>query len=114
MNVEFENARAAWSWMVEHTQVERIGQVVDDLGSFCVMWERNRDGADLYKEAADGLATLVLASPGAHPAGARILARVWIWQVICSFGGDPKWNGALLQRSAALLEQAAAAGEDVR
>jgi predicted ATPase/DNA-binding SARP family transcriptional activator len=115
--VELENALAAWDWMAERIQVERMRQAVFGLlnGLLLIYGELlgTEVGRHLCQQAAEKLAPLVLPAPAAFADGARLLASLWINRPSLNFQFlDQEYT--FLQRSEILLDQLAAAGQDTR
>jgi predicted ATPase len=57
MEVEIENARAAWVWAVEQGQVERLAQAMDGLCRFYERRVRFQDGAAVCQATVESLRT---------------------------------------------------------
>jgi predicted ATPase/class 3 adenylate cyclase len=111
MDVEIENARAAWEWAAGEGQVERLDQALEGLCLF--YWRRSRlqEG-----EAACRTAENTLAAIGQPEAlGLRIWAKVLAWQGFFNFWlGRRELDRRLLGQSLDLLEGSALAEEDTR
>ena len=109
MDVEIDNARAAWDWAVERGHVERIEQAMEALGHFYRWRARTQEGEAAYRAAAEKLGSAASAQ------GVRVLAKTFRWQgIFCRGLGRIERAGQLLQKSLSLLEDPALAGQDTR
>jgi predicted ATPase/DNA-binding SARP family transcriptional activator len=109
MDVEIENARAAWDWAVTNELVERLNQAVDGFCRFLWWSSRTKDGEAACRAAADKLSAIATGDV------TRLLARVLGWQALfCLQMGRPEMARQLLQRSWALLERPELADQDTR
>ena len=111
MRAEAENARAAWEWVAEHRQLERLGRALEGLCLFYERQVRYREGATACRLAAERLAGLAASSSNEL----RLLARVLTWQSVFVH----RFEGAgashqLLGRSLALLDHPSLCGHDTR
>jgi predicted ATPase/DNA-binding SARP family transcriptional activator len=98
MDVEIENARAAWDWAVEQGQIERINRGTEGLCLFYDWRARWRETKSACRRAADRLTTTATAD------GLRVLAKILAWQ------GESQ----PLRQSLALLESPRMADQDIR
>jgi predicted ATPase/DNA-binding SARP family transcriptional activator/tetratricopeptide (TPR) repeat protein len=115
--VELENSLAAWDWMAEHIQVERMHLAL--LGLLQGLPNSYGElmgievGRCLCQKAVDRLAPLVLPAPTRCCDGARLLVKLWVSQPNLMFQLSDQ-TYALFQRGEALLRQLEEAGEDIR
>jgi tetratricopeptide (TPR) repeat protein len=109
MDVEIENARAAWDWAAEEAQVDQLYRAVDGLCRFYSWRARSQEGRNASQQAAKKLAAV------ASVDGVRILARLLTWQAefVCRLG-DNDLGCQLLDQSLALLDRHELADEDTR
>jgi len=111
IDVESDNLRSAWAWAAEQGQVERLGPVMDSLGSYYTWRGRYTDGETAFRLAAGRLAGLGEALP------VRLLAKALAWQSIFYRAlGQPELDRQRGQQALTLLEGRAATGqgEDLR
>ena len=109
IEADFENIRNAWTWSVERTQAEQVGQAIESLGLIYEWFGRFQEGEQIFARAVDRLAGI--------EAGQRrhILVNILIWQA--RFGevlGMNKQARRLLRQSLALLETPTLATQDIR
>jgi hypothetical protein len=105
MDLEIENARAAWDWAAERERVELLDQALDGL---CIFYDYRRRGQEIEsacKLAAEALSDRVT---GEAP---RVLARILAWQ---GWALPNKLDRPLVERSLALLERPELATVDIR
>jgi predicted ATPase len=121
MDVEIENARAAWDWAVAQGQIARLSQAMDGLCLFYARRGRYQEGASASCLAAEGLQKPVSADGSAPRVSSsmgeelRIQARALTWQGVFSMElGRTKLAIQLLRQSLALLEGPELAGQDTR
>jgi predicted ATPase/DNA-binding SARP family transcriptional activator len=117
MDVEIENARAAWNWAAEQGQVERLDQAIDGL-CCCYEWRgRYQEGGATCRIAADKLEP-ALSDDGPTPSSVgalRLLVKILTRQSdFFQALGHAKLASQLLQQSLALLERSELANEDTR
>jgi predicted ATPase/DNA-binding SARP family transcriptional activator len=105
MDVDIDNASAAWSWAVEQRQVERLDQAIDGLCRFYLRRRRYQEG-----EAACLLAAEKLAATASGD-GLRVLAKILTWQSVFS---ERTEASQLLRQSLALLQRPGLADQDIR
>ena len=113
IDAESDNIRTAWAWTAEqdHAHADRLGPVMDSLGSFYTWRGRYADGEAAFRLAAGRLAELGEALP------VRLLAKALAWQsVFYRALGQPELDRQRGQQALMLLEGRAAAeqGDDVR
>jgi tetratricopeptide (TPR) repeat protein len=121
MDVEIENARAAWDWAVAQGQIARLSQAMDGLCLFCIRRGRYQEGASASCLAAEGLQKPASADGSAPPVESpmgeelRIQARALTWQGVFSMElGRTELAIQLLRQSLALLEEPELADQDTR
>ena len=73
IETDFENVRLAWHWAVGTKDYHTIDQAVECLDLFCHFRGRELDGAELFKQAREGLAPQPNEEP--HPLWGRVLLR---------------------------------------
>jgi tetratricopeptide (TPR) repeat protein len=109
MDLEIENARAAWYWAVAHGQVPRLAEGVEGMWLYHRRRLRLQEGEAAFQAAVSALEAID--SPEAQRLRARCLLR---WS---EFQGWQRWTDSsieLAQRAMALLQALEAAGHDVR
>jgi tetratricopeptide (TPR) repeat protein len=109
IELESENARAAWIWAAEHQRVELLEQPMETFFLFYLWRRRYQEGEAACRLAAEHL------EPVVSKDGLRVLARILMWHG--SFGwrlGRIEFANRQLQRSLALLERLEAENLDVR
>jgi predicted ATPase/DNA-binding SARP family transcriptional activator len=115
--VELENALAAWDWMAERVQVERMRQAFFGLlnGLLVIYGELlgTEVGRRLCQQAAEILMPLVLPSPVERVDEARLLAILWSSQPYLNFQ-FPDQDDTSLLLTEMLLTQLEMAGQDIR
>jgi predicted ATPase/DNA-binding SARP family transcriptional activator len=108
MDVEIENARAAWDWASERQQVEHLDQALDALCLFYEWRVRYQEGEAACRMAAERLV----------PAGSesmRLLTRLLIWHGAFYRMLERNDSAAeLFRESDCLLEHPALAGQDLQ
>lgn len=109
MDMESENARAAWDWAVEQGQVERLDQALEGLCWFYRWRLRLQEG-----EAACQSASRMIEARAAPKSGneLRVWAKILAWQ--SELTRDTELASQLIQRSLVLLERPELAGQDTR
>jgi DNA-binding SARP family transcriptional activator/predicted ATPase len=113
MEVEIENARAAWDWAVKRGQVERLEQAMDGLCRFYEWRGRFREGEEACQAAAARLQGEL--STGAAGDRMRVWAKALAWQsVFCRTSGRTQLARQLVQQALALLDNPALAGQNTR
>ena len=55
MDVEIDNARAAWDWATEQRDGERLPQAVEGLGHYYERRLRHQEGEAAFRSAVEGL-----------------------------------------------------------
>jgi predicted ATPase/DNA-binding SARP family transcriptional activator len=109
MEVDIENARAAWDWAVEQGQIERFSQTVDGLCRFYTWRRRYQEGEAACRTAAEKLVAT------ASGDGRQVWVKILTWQSVFSQAlGHTEIAGQLLQQSLALLERSELADQDIR
>jgi tetratricopeptide (TPR) repeat protein len=111
MEIEIQNAQAAWAWMVEQGQFERLARAMESLCLFFEWRVRYRQGEAACRGAVEGL------EGQASPTGPelRLLARLLAWQSrFVHYLEGAERARPLLQRSLAVLDDARLAGQDTR
>jgi predicted ATPase/DNA-binding SARP family transcriptional activator len=109
MDVEIDNARAAWDWAVARGRVDLLDQALDGLAGFC-------DWRARYAEAETALQTALESLQTASSSDAlRLRVRVLAWQgLLTGQSGRAEPANRLLEQSLALLEDPRLATEDTR
>jgi predicted ATPase/DNA-binding SARP family transcriptional activator len=109
MDVEIENARAAWNWAAERGQVERVDQALTGLVRFHIWRGRNHEGEAACRLAAENLTATTSSD------GLRVLAKVL--SVRCALNrrlGRIEFCRQLIRQSLTLLEQLESADQRVQ
>ena len=130
MDLEIENARAAWDWAAEQVQVQRLGRAIEGLWRFYDWRGRLQESEAAYAAAAEKLTGIAsddapaLSPSTARRAGsdgtsaaerARVQARLLAHQGVSSFWlGRTEASIQLARQSLALLEGPEMAGQDTR
>jgi predicted ATPase/uncharacterized protein HemY len=132
MDVEIENARAAWNWATERGQVARLDRSLEGLGLFYLKRSRFLEGEAAFRLAADKLAAIpysdrtgpsVAADGGpllsadalAAVEGLRLRARALAWQGPMSWHlGRVELADQLARQGLSLLQDPALADQDTR
>jgi len=115
MDVEIENARAAWKWAVGRGQVARLSRAIDGLCHFYEWHARYQEGETSCRMAANRLVPADGLAEAAPAERQRLLARVLMWQGVFNYLlGHTKLAGQLLQQSLAILEELELDGQDTR
>ncbi len=129
MDVEIENARAAWDWAVKRVDVERLEQAIEGLCLFYEWRGRYQDGEAACQAAAEKLrVTAADAGFGLEPStmpGAsvakrtarrlRVLARALAWQSAFNLGlGHVELASQLIRQSLECLAHPELTDEDTR
>ena len=107
MDLDIENARAAWHWAVEHGQVARLAQAMDGLWLYHTWRIRLEEGEMAFRIAAASLDTMA----GAQRLWAKCLI---LWSDFNISLGQPQEAIDTAGRAVALLREMEAAGHDVR
>jgi predicted ATPase/DNA-binding SARP family transcriptional activator len=109
MEVEIENARAAWNWAARHGEVARLGRALDGLCHFYEWRVRYQEGEAACRLAAEELGT------SASLESQRLLARLLVWQGTFTYlRGHIDLASPLLRRGLDLLEELEGKGHDTR
>jgi predicted ATPase/DNA-binding SARP family transcriptional activator len=112
LDLEIENARAAWDWAVARGEVERLDQALEGLCLFYTVRHRSAEGEAACRLAAEKLQAI------ARGAELRTLARVLAWQASFSHRLEPVEKAEpirqLLAQSMELLERPELAEQDTR
>jgi len=125
MEIEAENARAAWSWSVDQREVRQLERAMDGLGHFYELRGRYQEGEQTFRIAVAALRRLHLSQgriPTARPSGeqraileAKVLVKALAWRgVFLSIQGSAEQANRLLEESLALLDSPELADQDVR
>jgi tetratricopeptide (TPR) repeat protein len=113
MDVEIENARAAWDWAVERIMIPELAMALDGLCAYYQSRGRLVEGQAACRSLVDGMQGT--AGAGEEGTGRRLLARALTWQgLFTRLTGYAEAAGPLLDRSIALLDALESAGQDVR
>jgi tetratricopeptide (TPR) repeat protein len=112
MDLESENALAAWEWAVAHSDIERLDQAMDGLGRYCQRRYRYRQGETIYQEAAQSLRV------GQRPASGnrtRASAKALAWRgVFLRECGRMEPSLEVLRQALSLLAAPELTGLDTR
>ena len=121
MDLEIENARAAFEWAAKRGQLERLDEAMEGLRLFFTMRLRGREGEVVFRAAAESLEgtesrvtfgeePVLSADHGSTAEGLRVLARILSYQASCS------WPVPLqqLRKSQSLLDRPELAECDTR
>ena len=109
LNADIDNAWAAWEWAVEHRQVDRIDQAIFGLVYFLDRQTRFDEGL-----AAIAAAQASLGTPQ-NSWEQLVVGRILIWQARLERRlGNRDASQSHFRQSWKHIEEAAAAGEDVR
>jgi predicted ATPase/DNA-binding SARP family transcriptional activator len=121
MDLEIENARAAWEWCAERVDVGRLGRAAEGLYLYHEMRFRHEEGARAFQAATDALerrgeqAVRAARADEGDLARHLVLADVLSRQGILHFELERlETSRALLERSLSVLERLKMAGLDVR
>jgi len=120
MDVEIDNARAAWGCAAERGQVAHLDSAMEGLHWFYWFRCRYQEGEVAFCEAAERLTAMGERSAGAGPSRAfatvvRVLISTLSWQSdFHRLLGHQGRARQLLERARALLETPDLAGQDVR
>jgi predicted ATPase/predicted Ser/Thr protein kinase len=114
MDVEVDNARAAWDWAVERVQVQQLDRAIEGLGWFYEVRLRFPEGDTALRAAADMFAAQERCTKLSAD-GLRVWAQALVWQGGFSlYLGRAEIARQLLRRSLALLEDSRLDTLDVR
>jgi predicted ATPase len=82
MEMDIENARAAWGWAAEHRQIARLARAMEALDYFYRLRCRNHEGETAMSEAARELQATTPDSglSPTVPSADRVLVRILVWQ----------------------------------
>ena len=122
MDVEIENARAAWDWAVQRAQAQRLDRAIEGLCHFYDWRGRWQEGEATCQAAAMQLEGMPyvdgsLLSPDETSAaeGLRVLARCLMWQgFFCWRVPRREAANRLARRSLTLLQSPVLADQDTR
>ena len=115
MEVEIENAHAAWNWAATNRKVTRLGSALDGLCHFYEWRVRHQEGEAACRLAAQRLVAADESVTNLSVDSQRLLARVLVWQGTFTnlLGrGDPARQ--LMRRGLALLKELDRKGHDTR
>ncbi len=108
MDVEIDNARAAWDWAVAQGQVSWLDQALDGLTGYYDWRVRYGEGKTALQAAVNRLQAVT-------GDDLRLLARVLAWQGLITWkSGQPELANQRLEQSLALLEDPLLDGQDTR
>jgi predicted ATPase len=80
IEADINNVRAAWDWMVEHVQIEQLGQMMEGLGLFYDQRARYEEGKTAFRTASHAL-TKSACEQSEFSVGARsVQAAVEAWR----------------------------------
>ena len=109
MDVEIDNARAAWDWAAAQGQVNRLDEALDGLAGYYDWRVRYGEGETALQAAVEGLQSAATVD------GLRLLARVLAWQGLFTWkSGRTELANVRLEQSLALLEDPRLADQDTR
>jgi len=109
MEAELHNVVAAWDWAVEKGQVDRLDHAAGGLALFYYWRVRLQEGQVTYRRAVESLT--------ARPSRSQlpVVAKLLIWESVFAWElGQSEMCRSLLMQASTLLEEAMAAGEDIR
>jgi predicted ATPase len=109
MDVEIENARTAWDWMVDQGYTTLLGQAMDGLSAFYHARLRGEEGESACRAAVDRPTDATL------PADLIVLAKALAWLGV--FGwmrGHTEPPIRLLEKSLCLLDRPELSEQDTR
>jgi predicted ATPase/Flp pilus assembly protein TadD len=110
IEVDQENARAAWNWAVEQSDVIGIDLAISGLCLFYDMRDRFYDGLAICEAASERLRQLP-----ESPTVQRVLAKTLIWHIrFLGYLGQIETIRAIFQEVTTLIESAEKSHEDVR
>ncbi|MEJ2737996.1 MAG: tetratricopeptide repeat protein, partial [Anaerolineae bacterium] len=109
MDLEIENARAAWTWAVAHGQIARLAQGVEGIWLYHSQRLRLQEGGAAFQAAVSALEAIDSAE------AQRLRARcLLLWSDFETYPHSKDSSIELAQRALALLQELEAAGHDVR
>ena len=111
MDVEIDNARAAWDWAVAQRDLTVIDRAIQGLGLYYQRRVRRQEGNTACQVAIDGLEAYLASEPPDRNENMRVLSKVLNWH---SRFLPPEPARAAAQRSLALLEEPNLVGQDMR
>jgi len=97
IGAEIENVRAAWRWIIERGDVDRIRQAIDPLFSFYDIRGWLQEGNEIFKTAAERLRTIRQSDPA-------LLDDV-IWGKVLAREGQFSYRLGLYGRARSLLQE---------
>jgi tetratricopeptide (TPR) repeat protein len=112
MDVEIDNARAAWDWAVERGHVRQLDEAMDGLFRFYEWRGRYQEGESAFQRAAERLSATVRRGSMDRRDRLRVLAKLWTVQ--SRFSGHTELAGRLLHQGMSLLEGPELADQDTR
>jgi diguanylate cyclase (GGDEF)-like protein len=93
MDVEIENARAAWDWALAQGNVGRLDRSAEGLCRCYLWWRRREEGTAMCQSAAERLLSMASDAKSniAHSSLNSVLARILAWQgfYCLRLGGAP-------------------------
>ena len=122
LDVEIDNARAAWDWAMERGHVARLDEALEGLCRFYEMRLRREEGEAACR-AASSLLSTITGGDGCAPDEAiasaaqtlRVLAKVLAWQACFTFGlGRGDEAAGMLEHALALLARPELTDRNVR
>ena len=108
MDLEIQNARAAWNWAVDRAQVERLQRVAEPLKWFYRFRGRMQEGAVAFESAARRLAGTD------SPRALRVRAKMLGHRSSFHFDFDRERAAQLSREALALLGRPELANQDTR
>jgi predicted ATPase/DNA-binding SARP family transcriptional activator len=111
MDVEIDNARAAWDWAVAQGDLDVIDRAIQGLGLYYRRRVRRQEGSTACQVAVDRLEAQRAAEPLDKNENMRVLSKVLNWH---SRFLPPEPALAAARRSLAILEEPKLVGQDVR
>jgi tetratricopeptide (TPR) repeat protein len=115
MDVEIENARAAWSWAVARGQVARLGRAIEGLCCFYAWRARYQEGKAACQIVTGQPVSAEEAAATTPAEMQRLVAKALAWQgYFCWILGRTELAWQLLRRGLALLERLELQGHDTR
>jgi predicted ATPase len=115
MDVEIDNARAAWDWAAEQGDVDLLSQAMEGLGRFYERRSRYREGEAAFRRAVGRLQAAGVLEPGAPANTLSALAKMLGFEAHSAYElGRSEIARDLLQRALSLLERPELCGRDTR
>ncbi len=111
IDLEIENARAAWLWAVAHGQVDRLAQGIGALVLYYTWRVRFEEGETALRAAVQDLKAIADSDPGARLLLPKALA---LWGDLLIEHGRQEPGIEAIRQAMVLLDDLEAAGHDVR